>query len=33
MILPLRLEQASFAADGRDIIPALSLEIGTGPGS
>ena len=33
MILPLRLEQASFAADGRDIIPALSLEIGAGPNS
>jgi tungstate transport system ATP-binding protein len=31
MILPMRLEQASFAAGGREIIPALSLEIGAGP--
>ena len=31
MILPLRLEQASFAAGGREIIPPLSLEIGAGP--
>jgi len=31
MILPLRLENLSFSAGGRDIIPALSLEIGGGP--
>ncbi len=31
MILPLRLDQASFSAGGREIIAALSLEIGAGP--
>jgi len=31
MILPLRLDQASFAAGGREIIAALSLEIAAGP--
>jgi tungstate transport system ATP-binding protein len=31
MILPLRLDQTSFAAGGRDIICALSLEIDAGP--
>ena len=31
MILPLRLERASFSAAGREIIPALSLEIAAGP--
>ena len=32
MILPLRLEQASFATGGREIIPPMSLEIGAGLG-
>jgi tungstate transport system ATP-binding protein len=31
MILPLRLEQASFAAGGREIVAPLSLEISAGP--
>ena len=31
MILPLRLEQASYAAGGRDIVAPLSLEIDAGP--
>ncbi|HLX80225.1 MAG TPA: ATP-binding cassette domain-containing protein [Burkholderiales bacterium] len=31
MILPLRLDQASFAAGGREIVAPLSLEIGAGP--
>jgi tungstate transport system ATP-binding protein len=31
MILPLRLEGASFTAGGREIIPPLTLEIGAGP--
>jgi tungstate transport system ATP-binding protein len=31
MILPLRLDQASFAAGGREIIASLSLDIGAGP--
>jgi tungstate transport system ATP-binding protein len=31
MILPLRLEQASFSAGGRTIIEPVSLEIGAGP--
>ncbi len=31
MILPVRLEQASFSVDGRTIIAPLSMEIGAGP--
>ncbi len=31
MILPLKLDQASFAAGGREIVAPLSLEIGAGP--
>jgi len=31
MILPLTLEQVSFAASGREIVAPLSLEIGAGP--
>jgi tungstate transport system ATP-binding protein len=31
MILPLRLDQASFVAGGREIVAPLSLEIGAGP--
>ena len=31
MILPLRLERVSFGVNGREIIPALSLDIGAGP--
>jgi len=31
MILPLNLRQAAFSAGGREIIAALSLEIGAGP--
>ncbi len=33
MILPLKLEEVSFAADGRTIIAPLSLEIDAGPSS